>query len=363
MEVGQLDAAICLTRYWYKWQEEHPRLKAKYVFVGDVHGDICQFLFPLIDTGTITLTGKVNTIKQKYVELDIHYPDYVCNKCDIDIYYLGDLVDGFISSRQIVIMLANIMKHCKNVHLCFGNHDSIYMASYNKKNINVMTFEKHITSLMFLVSGYPSLRLFHGDLTCPGYDFLDEYYRPMLDAYKELFKLGEVCHIVDDIVCSHTIITEQALKDLGIEPKATIEETVAEINKAYRTMDAKYMRSNKLQSNRFDKNRVFPKQIVGHLIGGVFASETGENRVNIKPVATYEDRLSHCEPTNGVYFFDVAASASQNPGFFSMPDYFYIDDKMSVSDGDRIYLAWQGKSVIFRAPHKRMLGFELISEV
>ena len=193
MYVSQLDAVTCEVQYWYKWQNEHDRIKPKYIFVGDVHGDLNQFLYPLIDTGTITLTGKVNSIKQKYNEIDLHLPEYSCNECDTEIYYVGDLSDNYIFSRQIVVMLAYIMKQCKNVHLCIGNHDIIYMNHYDVKDITATTFSKHLQSLDFLASAYPTLSLYRYDLTCPGKDFLDEYFKPMLNAYHELWEMAEIC--------------------------------------------------------------------------------------------------------------------------------------------------------------------------
>lgn len=369
MDVTQIEAAIIATQYWYKYQKEHERVNSKFIFVGDVHGDINQFLLPLIDTGTITLTGKVSSIKQKYVELDIHIPEYSCNKCSTEIYYLGDLVDGFIYSRQIVIMLANIMRQCKNVHLCFGNHEAKYIANLDPKSITLFTYEKHIESFRYLCSAYASLSLCRGKMIeQPGEDFLYEYYHPMLEAIKELWKMGEVMFYIETelgpFVVSHTITTTTALEDLGLEPKLSYKDLVNDINKAFKAKDTAYIGSNKLLWNRSDAKRVFPKQIVGHTIGGSFTFADDEESINPVPVRTNADRLKHCEPTNGVYYFDVGAAPNDLNLKFSMPDYFYIQDgKMNVTNANMLFLIWTGQTQLVEFDgkiNKKILNFYTI---
>ena len=192
MEVSQIDGINLLTQYWYNYQESHHRVKYKYLFVGDVHGDLSQFILPLIDTGTITLNGQVTSVKQRYPELDIPVPEYTCNKCDSQIYYLGDLSDGYMFTRQVLIMMVNVLRQCKNVHFCFGNHDMRYFGKLDVTKVDAWTFEEHFESLNLFVSSVSNLKLYHGKITGASDDFLFEYFRIILETYKELFKLGEV---------------------------------------------------------------------------------------------------------------------------------------------------------------------------
>lgn len=355
MDITQHEAILITTQYLYKYQESHDRVNYKHIFVGDVHGDLLQFILPLIDTGTITLTGKVTSVKQKYTELDIHLPEYSCNKCNSEIYYLGDLVDGWIFSRQVVIMLARIMRECKNVHLCFGNHDATYMV--NSDTTDMSKFDKHYGSLRHLGNSYSTLKFYRGKFIDSPDDFLSEYYRPMLLAYKELWKMGEVMHyVVTDIgvlVASHTIITTTALEDLGVEYKEPLKELVSDINKAFKTKDAAYIEKNRLLSNRSDAKRVFPKQIVGHTVGGLYYLPPDKPEVNPVPVRTTEDRIQHCTPTNGIYYIDIGASASDYTSYTSTPDYYYIaNGKMNVTDFNGVQLFWWQNVIIVELDHK-----------
>lgn len=71
-----------ITQYLYQYQQEHERVNYKHIFVEDVHGDMLHLL---IDTGTITLIGKL-LHKSKYLELDSGILEYTCNKCNSEIY-------------------------------------------------------------------------------------------------------------------------------------------------------------------------------------------------------------------------------------------------------------------------------------
>lgn len=346
MDISQYDAVSMITQYLYQYQQEHERVNYKHIFVGDVHGDILQLLYPLIDTGTITLTGKITSHKSKYLELDLHIPEYTCNKCNSEIYYLGDLVDGWIFSRQVVVMLANIMRQCKNIHLCFGNHDSVYMVSSD-----IETFDKHYNSLRYLGEEYSTLKFYQGKFINQPDDFLIEYFKPMLSAYAELWKLGEVMHYIETeigvLVASHTITTTSALEDLGVIYKEPLKELVTEINKVFKAKDKAFIIRNKLQSNRSDAKRVFPNQIVGHTAGGSIILPPTEKAVNPIPVRTHEDRLAHCNPSNGIYYCDVFAAASEYTGYCSVPDYFFIENgKMNVTNFNISCLTWIGKPIL-----------------
>lgn len=135
-DITQMDALKLIVKYWSSLNINH--IETPYCFVGDIHADFNQFLAPLICTGLIKLTGKIILFSQdnsEYPEANIYIPEYTINsECKTKIMFLGDLVDEWIFSRNIVCMLYKLLAHDKltnNIFYCFGNHDLSIVGKYN----------------------------------------------------------------------------------------------------------------------------------------------------------------------------------------------------------------------------------------
>ena len=137
------------------------------------------------------------------------------------------------------------------------------------------------------------------------------------------------------------------MKELEIDwEHLTAKDLVDSINKAFKAKDKSYIGKNKIGWNRIDADRVYPKQIVGHSVGGYYKPLKDDVSINPVPCSTYGERLLHCKPTNGIYYFDVGASACYSLDKISRPDYFYLDGSMHVSDADSLLLLWNKKTYL-----------------
>lgn len=158
--------------------------RVKYVFVGDIHGDLHQLLFPLIRYNVVSVgyasennlkwknTNEILDDIQKDIETDVLFQNKAIDKkkCvdnikelkglyktlqevklnrNIDMYtfnisinpvekwlcdkiiVLGDLVDVWISSRYVVKILHDLVSmYPKQVVLIIGNHDARHIGCY-----------------------------------------------------------------------------------------------------------------------------------------------------------------------------------------------------------------------------------------
>ena len=156
-DIPQLEALKLIVKYW---STRTKQINTSTIFVGDVHGDLHQFLAPLILSGFIKLTGKIvqfkpfecnitdssnyttNEYNYKYPESIIYIPEFELNKsCNTSIIYLGDLIDEWIFSRNIVALYYTIYKlDTKRLFWTCGNHDlsvigRIGLFENNKLNV------------------------------------------------------------------------------------------------------------------------------------------------------------------------------------------------------------------------------------
>ena len=99
-DISQLNGIKLISSYWSKVGERCEN--TNYVFVGDVHGDLHQFLAPLVLNDVIKLTGKVDV---KDENIYYYIPNYeINNNCTCKVIYLGDIVDEWLFSRTISYM-------------------------------------------------------------------------------------------------------------------------------------------------------------------------------------------------------------------------------------------------------------------
>ena len=87
-DISERNGLDLITRYWFQDSKKIHDKGGEFIFVGDVHGDMHQFMAPLVRSKLITLTGKLTTIN------GVPVPCYNINKgLHIKIIYLGDIVN------------------------------------------------------------------------------------------------------------------------------------------------------------------------------------------------------------------------------------------------------------------------------
>ncbi len=105
-DISQLNGIKLITSYW---SGVNNFINSKYSFVGDVHGDLHQFLAPLVMNRVIKLTGKVKIINE---EIKYYVPEHELiengevsesntSTLSSSVIYLGDIADEWIFSRTI----------------------------------------------------------------------------------------------------------------------------------------------------------------------------------------------------------------------------------------------------------------------
>lgn len=102
-DISQFNGIKLITSYWSSVEERNN--ESIYSFVGDVHGDLHQFVAPLVINNVVSLTGEVEV---KDENIFYYVPKYKINeqsKCKV--IYLGDVADEWIFSRTISLMLMN----------------------------------------------------------------------------------------------------------------------------------------------------------------------------------------------------------------------------------------------------------------
>lgn len=398
-----------IIQYWSR--PDVNKISPKHVFVGDVHGDLHQFLAPLVTCNILHLTGKICTVKHdRYTEADIHYPEYeLVNNPPSTVVFLGDMVDEWIFGRTIIYMLLRLLRESENVRYVFGNHDVSILGRYPmwlnesldipndlpgafhtaKKELsclrNVNVYGKHIE---------------YNRSEDEGKMFLREYFRVYFETLYALYteSLGELCIPLNvngtPFIVSHSTWTRNALKCLS-EGRSRLQLDVPPcmremLNPAHKTSSdshtvvQKYIAS---EPNSFDDyvelceacndlfygqsalyvtinhitytritNGLFVNQITGHTFGGEWA----DANVNVEPSKTHNERVQKLRPTiidgKRIYYFDFGCSAGYNTDEVSCPDYaYYSDGSFGVSDLPQfMFEESHGKFVMRCSPSKRI---------
>lgn len=375
MNIDQEKSLEVLTRYWQSYDKRN--LEATKVFVGDIHGDFNQFILPLIETETITLLGGIEAVYEStFPEANVYLPKFKINETSVQIYYLGDLVDEGNHSRNVVLMMAKLLKKTKNIHFCFGNHDTNIIGKIDafRRKPELPLLRSYYTTLVKEMTAYKNVSITDGECyykSEKNKEFAVQYFAPLLDAYETLFKLGEICYYVDGIVVSHTVITQRTFNDLmknkarflrgGAVEKPYLQKDPASlvevINKAFKKASPEYIAANSLTYNRLEDGKLFEENIVGHTKGGVNRSE--KMKINPIPVEFDFERKLHCKPQNGIYYFDLDSSSGYDIDNVSRPDYFFLKDAsdMEVSKTNALRLTYELdtnslKLLIYHGKHK-----------
>lgn len=358
------------------------------VFIGDVHGDMNQFMMPLVHAGLIKLNGDVNVIESKHQEANIYVPSYEICETNTKIIYLGDMIDEFIFSRTIVVMLKHLLTNTKNVIYIYGNHDLSVIGRYFLFKSHQLNVAEDIPTLWTTLKSelnchknvkiYKNIIEYNGSIE-DGQSFLYEYLEPLFDGLYEIFvkMMGRIslpCNINGkNYIISHTTWTRNAIKALIGEHDSikrdrpndantiqheviindykasdehvrflkSISETTTDIdyvmmskavNDVFYSKSRLFVSKNNLTYTR-NTDKIFLNHIVGHTPGYYFR----EINVNNDSSITNKERESKLKPyiinNVEVYYFDFLASSGCDHDEISRPDYVYVtNNTLHVSD-------------------------------
>ena len=391
-DISQYNGIKLITKYWSKINHTHGH-ENKAVIVGDVHGDLHQFIAPLVMNDIITLNGEINTIDN---DIMYYVPSYIVNDCKCIVIYLGDITDEWIFSRTISYMMYNLLKNNK-VRYIYGNHDlsiigRYYLFKEGKLNIAVdipplwetlkkeLNCNEHIKIIKDKV-------MYDND-EVKGIEYLYKYISPLFNNLYKIFteQLGLISMViaVNNIpyMISHCTWTKAAIKQLlkkqfidehanrpsdknkeqlrpmifnyrpnnnsltylrnivnkmndinfNISEQSDYIELSKAVNDVFKSKSRLYVSKNNITYSR-NTDTIFLNHIVGHTIG----SEWRDINVNIKQSTYYDERMSKLNPDiindKHIYYFDFGCSAGYDHDEISRPDYVYIkDSEMFVSN-------------------------------
>ena len=393
-----------LSEYWSKYTVRLDPISTRMVIVGDVHGDLNQFLPPLIASGVITLkSGDPLPIDK---EMHLYLPRYEVNtETDIDVIYLGDLVDQGPSSREICLMMADIMEKNKRVKLVLGNHDLNVIALHGYKSPDIPS----MLTAMWDSLKPETLELedvsVHGNTITPS-NYAVKYFECESEALFRIFNLptSGICFFDKELnsIISHTSITNKSINELitqrsrrdekrlrerhlmelskekwseysrEIQQSKVIDEKWCEmVNTLFKHSNCEYIHFNTLVYNRIDTEVIY-NSIVGHTIGGVFRCKP--LIVNPIPCLFDSERELHLIPTISektkmeVYYFDFSCSCMSPLNDVSRPDYVIVsrnnEFRLSYLPGLCITYDFDGHLMLIEFKGKtRFFGTKSISRI
>lgn len=386
-DISQLNGIKLISSYWSKVDERCEN--ANYVFVGDVHGDLHQFLAPLVLNDVIKLTGKLDV---KDENIYYYIPNYeINNNCMCKVIYLGDIVDEWLFSRTIAFMVYKLLKK-KMIIFIYGNHDLSIIGRYHlfkQHKLNIAedipplweTLKKELNCIKE-IKIYKNIILYDNDEE-KGKEFLYKYLEPLFDNLYKIFskQLGKLSLAVSinniQYIVSHSTWSKYSIRQL-LQPAKPVENAVRQgdkeesqlkqiidnykpspeslkylssicrnensneiidyvklsnsCNDVFNSKSRLFISKNNLTYSRSVEN-IFLNQITGH----TFGSEFRELNINVKPSTFYKERLEKIKPDiiNGckIFYFDFGASAGYDHDEISRPDFVYITkDGMYVTN-------------------------------
>ena len=363
-DISQFDGMRLICQYWHSVNSDNHfnvnLINDSLVIVGDVHGDFNQFIAPLVLTGLITITSP------EVKEIDnpggvIYLPEYTINTNNKKrVIYLGDMVDEWIFSRSIVVMLYDILRQLpNNVKYIFGNHDLALIGRYQlytEKSINFaldtpalwQTLKKELNHVKNLKI-YRTTAELDGE-PFKGYDYIHSYVQPLFESLWKIFSqhLGVISCVIElnkkPFIVSHTTWSVQAVqqlmtpnneysiksdrpgdnKDEQKQPFETASNTVIEEMKYVKQLidgvnagklkhenliseyqhlstaiNAIFRTKSKLyiSKNLLTYTRITKNIFLNHIIGHSSGAEFRDQGVNVGLSIYYEERESKLSPT------------------------------------------------------------------
>lgn len=378
-DISQEEGVKLITKYWSNMKE---RVNSDICIVGDVHGDLNQFLAPLVMLGIITLTGEVTTID------DIPLPSYTINSTDKRVIYLGDMIDEWIFGRQVVRMLRDLLEKTKNITYIYGNHDVALIGRYQLFKDGLLTIPFDLPPLWETLKSELNYRrdikiygtkIEKDGSVEKGEKFLQQYLTPLFEDLYWIFshekgQVSKACMINgESFIISHSTWTLGALRQLNegqtsmterpsdkvnsqllpaIDGKNVNERSdiisdiirvrqcptdkyqslSTECNRLFHSRSRLFVSRNAITYTR-NKEGIFLNQITGHTPG----SEWRDIGVNVGPSRFHDEREKKLVPEsiNGkkVYYFDFNCSAGYDHDELSRPDFVYVrEEGLGVTD-------------------------------
>ena len=237
-DITQFDGLRLTCKYWSTVKPTEQNLSSvnihfidsSLVFVGDVHGDLNQFLAPLVYSGIIQIID--DEVKEHKVFNDMVYtPNYTIAKSStMKIIYLGDLVDEWIFSKTIIYMMNDILRTLpNNVKYIYGNHDLGLIGRYYLYRSKTLNFALDTPALWQTLkkelNHVSNLKLYRTTVELDGepskgYDYIHSYTAVLFEYLFNIFKdnLGSVALNIEingkPYMISHTTWTTNALRQL-----------------------------------------------------------------------------------------------------------------------------------------------------
>lgn len=199
------------------WKLQLPLLTDHVLVVGDIHGDIHQFIAPLVMSGLITITGNVRFIANEdaypctifqgsdkdktfipklkhYDELTLYVPEYRINtSCKSKIIFLGDFANEFLFVRVILYMLVDLIKTVPdNIVYLYGNHDNNIFTQYPLFQRKLLDMNANLNSTYLTMTN--ELNMFR---SLHFYEFKTEYEND-LEKGKD-FEYAYISHIIEPL--------------------------------------------------------------------------------------------------------------------------------------------------------------------
>lgn len=230
-----IKTAIMLTTKYFKDNAEEIRLKKKVdsIVVGDVHGDLFQFFYPLIAANVITLTGDITRIKLPSFNVYHYLPVITFNDdpntrmCE-KVIYLGDIDNEWIFSTVVIytmktLLLAQERAKQNVIEFIYGNHDMLTIGVYKAFKARKLDFAYDMPSTLNTLRKELSCvldfrvcrdKVYYMKDSIKGNDFMYEYLSLMMEAMREIYirKLGKVCYSRNGYMFSHSLITTNSLR-------------------------------------------------------------------------------------------------------------------------------------------------------
>lgn len=375
-DISQQASIELISKYWSKQQPT--QIIYQTVLIGDCHGDLHQFISPLILNDVIKLSGKVKTIDSS---IELYVPEYtVTNKNKTRIIYLGDLVNEWIHSRTIMYILHDLLitHDINNIEFILGNHDLSILGRYYLFKNNIINIPEDIPALWLTLrkelNNIPEIKIYnqtieYNNSEIEGKEYLHRYLDSLFEYMFQLFKnkksklsttlsIGGYMYIV-----SHCTWTQNAIKELfsvnnkkkGIRPGdrdtsqllPLIDSPIVEVksintsnyeelsnlcNEMFYSKSRLYLTKNLITYSR-NTESIFLNHIVGHIIGDEWRDlniNEGTSKYNTErsdkliPMIINEKRI---------LYLDFGASAGYDHDEISRPDYVYVNDnKLFVSN-------------------------------
>ena len=248
-DIDEMNAVQLLSRRYAALERASEHVK--YIFIGDIHGDLHQLLDPLVRYGVINIdrTGCVekvllNDMLDEYEtwmktagkqfkcrqvgefrkaeglidSFDAWIPRFTINEpdkwlCD-KVVILGDLINEWINSRSVVAIVRRLlMKYCDNVIFIYGNHDMravgnfprFITGEYDLTDIPSMwcTMKKSFVNSNVMIRGNEarlvceSGKMLNGEITASDHVWL--YMFPVFWCLHDIYakRLGRVCYYLN----------------------------------------------------------------------------------------------------------------------------------------------------------------------